>query len=75
MKTCGKCGNGYETGGANGNEWTGTEWLRMSICGECWHGVGFTQKPRRPRQRRQQYAYGDYGQMVAFMGNPGGRKS
>jgi hypothetical protein len=66
--TCHKCQNGYERG-VNGNEWTGTEWVRVNLCLDCYHAVGFTQKPRQPRRPRQARAlYGDYAQLAMLNG-------
>ena len=57
------------------SNWNGSGWDRAGICDACRAaGVDFIDRPRQPRRPRQTpRAYGDYGQMVAFLGNPGGR--
>ncbi len=58
----------------NGPHWTGTEYVRVDMCGGCQAARKPAQAPRKPRQRREPAVYaGDWNMLVAFTGGGRGR--
>lgn len=52
----------------NGPHWTGSEYIRVDLCGGC-HSTGHpASAPRKPRRKRTQPAYAatDWNMLVAF---------
>jgi hypothetical protein len=58
----------HGAGTINGAHWTGTEYVRVDLCSECFAAGKLASAPRRPRQPRRApvYAATDWNMLVAF---------
>jgi hypothetical protein len=52
----------------NGPHWTGTAYIRVDLCSECYTAGKLQSAPRRPRQPRKPKTYvaTDWNMLVAF---------
>lgn len=69
--TCHFCGK-HDPMIISANHWVGDHYERVMVCGEHCFGPAKQIKsaPRRPRKPKSQpVAYGDWGQLAAFMGH------
>jgi len=54
-------------GYVNGNHWTGTEYVRVDLCSDCYSAGQLAKAPRRPRKPRATVAPAtDWNYLVAF---------
>jgi hypothetical protein len=75
--TCYFCsGDLPRIGTINGCHWTGTEYVRVDLCSDCYGAGRLASAPRRPRQRRTAPAAvpaTDWNMLVAFTQGRKGR--